>query len=474
MDDKILDKLVLLKSLLDEGVITEEEFTIQKKALLEGKVEPEDLVIEEPVFEDVGPDGMVETRDADFYCESQSQEGKGTFSPAIEEKEKVPNLSGDNKNRHHIGLLIVLALIAIGASIGYLNRIQNTIINEEDFKVYNRGGAIYYKLRDETERIIPNKDKIDVIFLSYENGKLCSKTVATPVSNYINKNYNHDFGVNDYNVSLYDNDDNDIVYITDRRRPEQGLVYFEKLKQYYHVNSLHSDWSNIYLVIPSKEVFDSRKLDKYFTSSQKEIFEEKNLGQEYRAVTIDDSGKAKLTKTIGYVLIDFWGERSIEFPEFEADTKEKAESELITSFFYPAVRREQWRQWYDEYAALDKDFLFNELKKNRVSARQEYIDGEERLLYIEANNISSSYDSRYKYYIAEYGRGFTVYSNDDAFARLTYPTTLVVFGKIYQMDLDDIVVVDGEYWGTSSDMGINTYDGMFLGKTRVKRFSYYE
>ena len=466
MDDKILEKIDLLKSLLDEGIISQEEFDAKKKALFDS------------VAETIDAPEMEEEEDAVKNEEKLSMELPAGYSASYLVEEEVPEEPEEPTHPHeHTGIsqrkiVIIVAVIAIiFGAIFIFNHKNNSIWSySEDGKlkeeVYNRWNSVYYYSsygQGKTIKLFPNSKTIDVTFLSYVNGKLQSRTLTKPVSDFIDINYKYNGWSSpyDFDIDTY----NGLVYMTNENKPLEALVYVMSTKQYYHVSSYEYD-GNFY--IQDQHYFDSPLLKQFLSTNQLQLFNDRNWGRQYRVVSIDRDGKVELQNRRGFYYENRKKEARVFAVSLEGATEEERDKELITEYLLPMARTAEAESFFDKIAVLDNDYLKGLARNNSVKANREYANGEFWFFIIEATNISSGY-SGYTYEVYEYG-GFQVLTNDSDFAKIGYPANLIIRASVSSVSSDGIhYLKDAELLGVESSYGITTYDGIYLENQHVQR-----
>ena len=458
MNDEVLSKLAVLKDLYEKGTITEEQLAAKKAKILsddESTSEPKDVA---QVNE--GKDNEI---DEGVSVESSAQDDNTQTM-----EEAAPGKSQEQKkaNQKKISIAISIAVIIL-AAIFIINHKNNIIwVNKQgEEQVYNRWNSVYYKGYGKTVKLFPNSETIDITYLSFASGKLQPRTLAQPVSDFIDINYKDNGWHSPYNFDV-DTDDG-IAFMTNENNPLEGLVYVISTKQYYHVSSL-DPYGDYY--IKDYHSIDFRLLKQFLSETQLQAFKDRHMGKLYRVVSIADNGYVKLQDRRGFYYENCEHKPMIYGASIDGTTEEEQDIDFITGYLHPFARMAEAESFFDEIAVIDNDYLKELARINELRANREYANGDFWYFIIEATNISSGYND-YTYEVYEYG-GFQVLTNDSNFTKIGYPANLIIRARVSSVNSNGIHYLrDAKLLGVQSNYGITTYDGLFLEKQQVRRVS---
>lgn len=464
MENDKVSKLLLLKELYDKGSITAEQLAAEKARIMSGSDDstpkPED---EAPIKE-----GMNNVIDEGGSPESSAQDD---ITQTIEKGAPGESREPKKANRKKISISIAIAVsVIILAAIFIFNHKNNSIwVNNQDGgqaeEVYNRRNTVYYNGYGKTFKLFPNSEAIEITYLSFAGGKIQSRTITQPVSDFIDINYDCNGLLSLYRFIV--DTDNGIAYMTNENKPLEALVYVISTNRYYHVSSL-DPYGDYY--IQDHHTIEAKLLKKFLGENQLQAFKDRHMGRLYRVVSIDGNGNVELKDRRGFYYEDRYQEPMIYTASIDGTTEEEQDIDFITGYLRPFARMAEAESFFDEIAVIDNDYLKGLARVNELQANREYANGDLWYFIIDAANIYSlSGDYAYKVY--EEG-GFQIYTNDIDFTKIGYPANLIIKARVSSVSSDGIHYLrDAELLGIQSNRGITTYDGTFLENQRVRRAS---
>lgn len=460
-DDKV-SKLMLLKELYEKGSITAEQLDAEKAKIMSGEDSTPDPKDEAPIYE-----GKNNEVDEGVSVGSSAQDDN---TQTMEEGVPGEGITRTKKtNQKKISIVIAVAVIIL-AAIFIFNHKNNSIwVNNQDGgqaeEVYNRWNTVYYNGYGKTIKLFPNSETIDITYLSFAGGKLQSRTLTQPVSDFIDINYDCNGLLSLYRFIV--DTDNGIAYMTNENKPLEALVYVISTNRYYHVSSL-DPYGDYY--IKDHHIVDSKLLRKFLSENQLQVFKDRHMGQLYRVVSVNSDGNIELKDRRGFYYENREHKPMIYGASIDGTTEEEQDIDFITGYLHPFARMAEAESFFDEIAVIDNEYLKGLTRINELRANREYANGDYWYFIIEATNISSGYNG-YTYEVYEYG-GFQVLTNDSDFTKIGYPANLIIRAKVSSVSSDGIHYLrDAELLGVQSNRGITTYDGLFLENQRVRRAS---
>ena len=459
MDNDKVSKLLLLKELYDKGTITAEQLADEKAKIMSGDDSTPESKDEAPINE--GKNNVI---DEGISVESSAQDENSQTTQEGAPGEGITRTKKTNQKK--ISIVIAIAVIIL-AAIFIFNHKNNTIwVNRQsEGQVYNRWNSVYYKGYGKTIKLFPNSETIDITYLSFAGGKLQSRTLTQPVSDFIDINYKDNGWHSPYDFDV--DTDYGIAFMTNENNPLEALVYVIATKQYYHVSSL-DPYGDYY--IKDHHIVDSKLLRKFLSENQLQVFKDRHMGQLYRVVSVNSDGNIELKDRRGFYYENREHKPMIYGASIDGTTEEEQDIDFITGYLHPFVRMAEAESFFDEIAVIDNDYLKGLTRINELRANREYANGDYWYFIIEATNISSGYNG-YTYEVYEYG-GFQVLTNDSDFTKIGYPATLIIRAKVSSVSSDGIHYLrDAELLGVQNNYGITTYDGLFLEKQQVRRVS---